>query len=322
MFRYSLLPAIALMTMNATAQTSLRVKVFPGAQSLPLTVAASQGYFKRQGLEVEVLFTVNSQELRDDLASGKVQLAQSAVDNAVAMAEVAKHDVVIVTGGDSGMNEVFVQPDVPSIAALKGQTVIVDAPNTAYALQLKKILLLNGLREGADYKVLPVGGTSFRLKDMRENREHKASMLNPPFSLEGAAAGLKSLGRATDLIGPYQAQGTFVLRQWARANGDTLERYITALLQGTRWVLDPANRQAAVKLLAERNKLDPKIAERTWELMLDPKFGLAPDARFDVAGFRNVLALRAEIEGSWGGKPPPTERYYDLSYYEKALKGL
>jgi hypothetical protein len=33
---------------------------------------------------------------------------------------------------------------VRSFADLKGRTAIVDAPNTAYALQLKKILLLNG----------------------------------------------------------------------------------------------------------------------------------------------------------------------------------
>ena len=57
-------------------------------------------------------------------------------------------------------------------------------------------------------------------------------------------------------------------------------------------------------------------------LMTDPKFGLARDARFDMQGFRNVLALRAEIEGSWGGKPPAPERYVDLSYYENALKKI
>jgi hypothetical protein len=55
-------------------------------------------------------------------------------------------------------------------------------------------------------------------------------------------------------------------------------------------------------------------------MLADPKFGLAPDARFDLAGFKNVLALRAEIEGDWGGKPPAPERYIDLSYYERALK--
>ena len=56
--------------------------------------------------------------------------------------------------------------------------------------------------------------------------------------------------------------------------------------------------------------------------MTDAKFGLARDARFDMQGFRNVLALRAEIEGSWGGTPPAPDRYIDLSYYDGALKRL
>src|SRR5215216_2512586 len=104
---------------TALAQTPLRVKMFPGAQALPVSAAVSQGFFERHGLKVEQLFTANSVELRDGLASGDFHIAQSAVDNAVAMVEVAKHDIVIVTGGDSSMNELFVQPDVRSLADLK-----------------------------------------------------------------------------------------------------------------------------------------------------------------------------------------------------------
>jgi hypothetical protein len=56
--------------------------------------------------------------------------------------------------------------------------------------------------------------------------------------------------------------------------------------------------------------------------MREPKFGLATDARFDVEGFRNLLAIRAEMEGQWGGKPPAPGKYIDLSYYERAMKTL
>jgi hypothetical protein len=49
---------------------------------------------------------------------------------------------------------------------------------------------------------------------------------------------------------------------------------------------------------------------------------MAKDAKFDMPGFHNVLKLRAEIEGQWGGTPPPPDLYIDLSYYDKALAGL
>jgi ABC-type nitrate/sulfonate/bicarbonate transport system substrate-binding protein len=58
--------------------------MFPGAQSLPVLAAAQEGMFAKHGLKVEVLFTANSDELRDGLAAGEFQVAQAAVDNAVA----------------------------------------------------------------------------------------------------------------------------------------------------------------------------------------------------------------------------------------------
>ena len=313
---------LAVITGSALAQTPLKVKMFPGAQALPALAAAQQGIFERHGLKVEILFTSNSDEQRAGLAKGEFEIAQAAVDNAVAMVELAREDVVIVTGGDSSMNEFIVQPEVRSYADLRGQTLLVDALNTAYALQLKKILLMNGLKEGVDYKLNPIGGTGLRLRGMKENKAYKGAMLNLPFSLDAKAAGLKSMGRATDLIGPYQANGTFVLRRWGQANRELLERYIAGLIEGTRWATSPANKDAAVKILAERLKVSTENAARTWQLMTDPKFGIAKDARFDMEGFRNVLALRAEIEGSWGGKAPAPDRYLDLSYYDGAMKRL
>jgi hypothetical protein len=67
----------------------------------------------------------------------------------------------------------------------------------------------------------------------------------------------------------------------------------------------------------EKLKISGKEAERTYDLLMDPGFGFTPDARFDLEGFNNALALRAEIEG---GKPAAPERYIDLGYYERAMK--
>src|SRR5437867_9303128 len=102
---------------------------------------------------------------------------------------------------------------------------------------------------------------------MGENKDYTGALLNPPFSVDAKAAGLRRMGRAIDLIGPYQASGTLVLRSWAKANADTLERYIAAFIEGSRWAVAPANKEAATRILAERLKVTPEVAARTWELM-------------------------------------------------------
>lgn len=300
---------------------TLRVKGFPGAQNLAHFAALQQGFYTAQGVQVELLFTQDSVELRNDLAQGKVDLVHTAVDNAIAMHETAGHDVVILCGGDNSMNELFVQADVPTVEALRGRTLIVDAPNTAYALQAKKILKMHGLRDG-DYTVRQVGGTFQRIKAMQSDRSASASMLNPPFSLQATRSGLRSLGRVADLLGPYQATGAFAMRPWATANGDVLARYLAGYIQGVRWTLAPANRDAAVALLAAKLQLAPDLAQDTYAALADPRYGLAPDARFDPAGYANVLALRAEIEGQWQGVPPPASYCVDLRWYDAALRRL
>ena len=54
-----------------------------------------------------------------------------------------------------------------------------------------------------------------------------------------------------------------------------------------------------------------------YQLLLDPAFGFTPDAKFDMEGFRNMMALRAEVEGKTTNAP---ERYLDFSYYDAAMK--
>jgi ABC-type nitrate/sulfonate/bicarbonate transport system substrate-binding protein len=303
-------------------ETTLRVNVFPGSQNLPIFTGLERGVFAKHGLKIELQNTPNSQEQRSGLADGKFEIAHAAVDNAVAMVEAAGRDVVIVMGGDASMNEFMVRPEIGAFADIRGKVVAVDAPNTAYALVAKKILKNNGLIEGRDYSVRPVGGTAQRSAAMASNPELVAGIVNLPFSITVREKGLKSLGRSRDLIGAYQATGAFVMRPWAQANGDVLERYIAAYIESSRIAMNPANQAAGAAALATRLKLDPKVAEETIGQLMIPGFGLAPDARFDPDGFRTVLALRAEIEGQWGGKPPGPEKYVDLGYYERALKRL
>src|SRR3546814_4030597 len=83
---------------------SLNVIVFEGVQNLAIFAAQDRGLFAAEGLELDLTFTPDSTVLRNGLAAGSYDIAHTAVDNAIAMSELAKADVAVVLGGDSGFN--------------------------------------------------------------------------------------------------------------------------------------------------------------------------------------------------------------------------
>ena len=309
----------------AVAQPApLKVIVFPTISNLPLFAAQHKRFLAKYNVAIEIINTPNSDELRNGLAEGRYQIAHAAVDNAVAQIENQKVEAIIVIGGDGGLNQLFVQPEINAIEDIKGKTVAVDAPNTAYGLLLYKMLKVKGLERGKDYQIKAVGGTGQRLEAMTKDKSLVAAMLNPPFSIQAQRAGVvKSFGSPLALTGPYQAGGAWVLKSWANANADLLVRYLSANIEGARWALDPANKTEVVKLLSERQKLAPDVAEASYALGMDEAGGgFVKDLAFNMEGFKTVLSLRAEMEGQWSGTPPPPDKYLDLSYYQKALAAL
>jgi ABC-type nitrate/sulfonate/bicarbonate transport system substrate-binding protein len=312
--------AVLVSALPASAtETRVRVNVFIGPQNIALYVAQEKGFFARRGLAVEIEATPNSRAQRDGLINGRSDIVQSAVDNAVALVEVEKQDVVIVAGGSDGMNQLVVRPEINSYQDIRGHGVAVDRPDTAYALILYKMLALQGLREG-DYSVIAAGVCPQRRAALQPGGGGVAAMMNPPCTLMVAKEGYRSFGRATDVIGPYLADGIWVMRAWAQANADTLVRYLQASIEAYRWAAAPGNRAEAAAILAKYLHVDADIAAGSLEAAIGPQGGVAKDARLDMPGFRNTLKLRAEMAG--GNPDAQPEKYLDLSYYERALAGL
>src|SRR5580700_6793323 len=240
--------AVLAICISSRAQQSApqKIRILCLARPYPVMIAESRGILAKYGIEAEFLVRPSSESLRSDLAAGKGDVAFLAVDNDVAMVDSAGVDVVIVMGAESSENEIIAQPGTKSIADLRGHTLLVDATNTAYALELKKVLQLNGMQPGADYQLKPVGSTPFRLQAMREHPEYIAAVMNPPFSILARQGGMVSLGSMRALLGADLDRGTFALRAWARSNSDLLERYLAAYVEGQRLLMAPSNRQQVV----------------------------------------------------------------------------
>jgi ABC-type nitrate/sulfonate/bicarbonate transport system substrate-binding protein len=294
----------------------LTVNCSPTAKSLPIRAGLRRGLFERRGISLSLVSNENSKAQRTGLAAGEFQIVHVAVDNAVSMRDVDGLDIVVFMGGDSGMNELFVQPHIDNVAKISGGRLVVDAPDTAFALQAYKILADHGLIRGRDYEVVPVGRGALRIAAMQSDPANTAAILNLPYSLDARRIGLKSLGDTTDFIGPYQAGSAFAMREWAESHRDLVVRYIAAYLDCLRWVLDPTNHSECTMILVNEIGAAPDIASESVELLRRPGFGLDPRATIDEPAMRNTLALRSILDGPAPGEPG---RYVDMSYHQAAI---
>ena len=308
-----------LMAARPPARQTVRLICLPGVP-LAVEIGKAHGIFDRYGIEVVTQKAKDAEDLREVLGSQKAEIAHSSVENAIVAAQASHIDNIIVMGGEGPTSELIVQPDIHSVEDLRGRTVILDGADTAYALSLKKILLLHGIKPGVDCTVEVIGLAPQRLAAMSENKAYAATIQKPPTSVLSERAGLKSLGSTEKLLGMgrFQGIGAFVLRSWASANAELLERYIAAFIESQRWLMNPANKEEVLQLMISGSHLPPEIADQTYGV--DMKEGWTPDAQFDANGFKNVLVLKEEFEPSTTQAAP--ERFYDLSYYQNALRLL
>ena len=124
------------------------------------------------------------------------------VDNAIAIVENSGVDVILVAATDYTPTELMAQPEIKSLADLRGKTVLVDAPNTQNALALKKILSTAGLNPASDYQMKEAGGTSVRVAAMLKQKEYAATMASGQTAVRARQAGLVSLATTSSIFGP------------------------------------------------------------------------------------------------------------------------
>ena len=316
--------ALGIASLGALAAQKLEVIVFPGGFNWPMWAAEAQGYFAAEGLEVKVTPTPNSVFQMQGLAEGKFDIAFSTVDNVVAYQEgqgeaplATTPDFCVFMGGQFGAVRLVVQPDIHSVAELKGKSLAVDAATTGYAFVLRKLLQKGGLAE-ADYSFDKLGGTAQRAQALMENRT-AGTILTSPLEVLPESKGYRRLANAVDVIGPYQAVSGVTRRSWAREHSDELVKFIRAYVKGLDWLSEPRNKADAIALYRQHIPAANEVAAgKAWDALVPGPEGFQKKAKLDMAGVATVLALRSEF-GRPQKKLDDPAKYVDDLFYRRAM---
>jgi ABC-type nitrate/sulfonate/bicarbonate transport system substrate-binding protein len=322
----SLASVLMITTTLAQSPAKLEVIVFAGGFNWPIWAAQQKGFFRENGVEVQITPTPGSVYQLVNLIDGKFDIAMTAIDNLIAYREgqgedpTPGPDLIAVMGADQGFLKLVTVPEVKSIADLRGKTVSVDARTTGYAFVLFEILDRSGLRE-PDYKVERAGGVLQRFQALME-KKHDGTLLLSPFEVQAEARGFNTLASASQVLGSYQGLVAGVRRSWAEKNRDALIGYIRAYARAVEWLYDPANKAEAIALFRKNLPTMPDQGiEASYRLLLDPQTGFQRRGAISPEGVSRVLSLRSKWAEPKKELGPPS-RYYDASYYDAAMRRM
>jgi NitT/TauT family transport system substrate-binding protein len=297
-----------------------RTRVQQGAVVLTLSysdiyVALARGLFAEQGLDVESNTFNDPGTASRAFVSGGLDFANIGLDYMIRAAEQTNNNVAVIAGQDRRPSFALIAtPDIANYQALRGQTLAVVGPSDGTTLLLKRMLAANGLQE-SDYQMQVVGGTPNRIAAMQAGVA-KAGMIAPPAFFTVLDQGWRQLGLSSEYVPDYAFSNHNVRRDWAERNRETVVRYLTALVRANRWLADPANKDEAIRILAEATRNPPDMTRRAWEY-LDQIDGRSRDGSVFPAGVVAIIDQLAEL-GDLSRPLPSPERYMDLRYLEEA----
>lgn len=299
---------------------TVNVITFQGGWNLPVWVAQEKGFFRDNGLSVQLDYTPNSPKLVKDLMAGRYNIAIAGIDNVIAYQEgqgpvkLDNPDMFAFYGVDNGLLSLVATPKIDSVKDLKGKKVSVDALTTGYAFVIRNYLQQNAISDN-DVNYSSVGSTNDRFNALLAGTTD-ATLLRTPLNLQAKAKGMKVLASGNEL-GDYQGTVGVTTRSWADNHHETLVNYLRGYSAAMQWLYKPENRQEAQAILtAKAPGMTAELAGPALEELLHN--GLQRDAALNPKGIRNVMELRSRLAEPKKALRDET-KYFDTRYWEDAL---
>jgi NitT/TauT family transport system substrate-binding protein len=283
----------------------------------PLWVASKEGFFKQQGLDVDVVVIRGSDVSTQALAGGSLQVSGASSDAPIAAIERGL-DMVIIGGIINGLSQyIMAGKNYKTYEDLRGATLGANSLTAGTAFAFRRVLKAKGLEFPRDYKLINVGGSPQAFAAL-ESGQIAAAALSLPLNYVAEEKGFNTIGRFIDVMPHYQLSVYSVRRAWAEENRPLVVRFMKAIVTANRWL--HANKDAAVDLLAKEMRLKPVYARKAWEFYTEK--GLwHPYGDVTFEGLQVVLQIYAEQTQAKGPLPNPA-KFVDQSFLKEALKEL
>jgi NitT/TauT family transport system substrate-binding protein len=252
---------VAAAALPAQAQTqSLKVGYLPVTGHAKFFVAKEQGFFAKEGLDVELIEFVNSADGANAVIAGKLDIG--AFGTTAPLAHIAKGTDLKIIGGIMGEDASIVTlpavaPSVQKVGDLKGKKIATIRMATGDAV-LRGALKEAGLDWRTDVQIFELKSPPAVLEAVKSGQVD-AGVVWGPHDLRAEEQGLKIVIRSSSLQPGHPCCRLIVTSERYQSR-DTWERFLRAILRAEKFAQE--NRKETIDATAKYVKLDRSLLER------------------------------------------------------------
>ncbi len=221
---------------------------------LPYWVAVGEGYFAEEGLDLRLEAIDGSSAVLQAMSAGQAQIGAPGPGPTLGARARGVDVNFIYNLYPKSVFGILVKDDSPyqTPTDLKGTVIGVGTADGAEVSFTKAIMTDLGLAEGTDYTFLPVGdGGTAAVAFMRDEVGSYAGAVSDAAIL--AARGLTLREITPEAYLGFFGNGIAMLESQMAATPDLAPKFGRALVRGTRFASDPANKEKALAHCAAGN---------------------------------------------------------------------
>ena len=294
---------------------------------LPLTIAERRGFFKDEGLTVEIVDFPGGARALQAMVGGSADIVSGAYEHTINMQAKGINIVgIVLQGRYSGMvlgvhkNKIA---QYKSPKDLKGWKIGVTAPGSSTNMFVSNLLAKEGLKPDA-VSIIGVGTTAGAVAAMRKGEIDAISNLDPVIARLEAGGDIvvvadtrTAKGMKEVYGGEYHAGCIYAPADWIRKNPNTTQAVVNAMVRAVKWLQKARPDEVVATVPVEYYGDDPTMYKVA---LLKNMEGYSPDGLFSMEGAKNVYNVLNSFEPTVQAAKIDLAKTFDNSFVQKALK--
>ena len=224
-------------------------------------VPLDAGFFKKHGLDVELVYISEAPVGTAALMSGEVAISQGGVVGSIQSNLKGSGTYIILGGANRFPYQLVVPASIKQLSDLKGKRFAVSrigsADHTATMFVLPKL----GIQPDKELNIVQVGSVPSRFAAL-VNGSVMGALLIPPETVKAKELGYRILANFADIDIEYQQNGVYTTRSFINRRPDLIRRFATAYSEGNHYI--HTNSEGTQKIMRKYLQGEGKAIEEAY----------------------------------------------------------